>query len=113
MPEIRGTYAGRVHSSTRWGAKCERVRIAHPEIWAHMEPRDALEPPRIIPGRHRAWMPWEEWEIDIFLKWRRNRLKVGIEELSLMLMRPVSQIDGFDPFGTEGCWSGSFDRMDY
>lgn len=111
MPEIRGVYMGRLHNISRWGAKKERIRIAHPEIWRHMEPRDALEPPCISPSRGRMDMPWEEWEIGIFLEWRRHHLGIGVEELSLMLMRPVSQIEHFDPFGTDGCWSCGIDRM--
>ena len=110
MPEIRGMYMGRLHNITKWGAKKERLRIAHPEIWKHMEPRDATEHRRISPTREREWMPWEEWEIGIFLEWRRHHTNLTVEELSLMLMRPVSQIEHFDPFGTEGCWSGGMER---
>lgn len=74
MPVIMGTVAGRIHN---------------PEAVANANER-----------AERRGMPWDEWERELVARWRRRG--VGVEKMALSLMRPVSEVVGFDPVRPNG-----------
>lgn len=59
---------------------------------------------RIHPVEHpraeRAWIPFDFWEIELVMLWKKAR--VGDERIALRLMRPVEQIVDFDPLRPNG-----------
>ena len=73
MPVVRGCVNGRIVSD----------RVGDPHTRAE-----------------RRWIPWDEWERRLAIKWRKQG--VGVEEIARRLMRPVSQIVGFDPVRPNG-----------
>lgn len=69
MPRVMGTVAGRVHNHP-----AHRARVSSMCRW---------------------WLPFDLWEAELVEKWKQAG--VGVETIAMRTMRPVSQIEMFDP----------------
>ena len=56
--------------------------------------------PSLSPRAERWWIPFDFWEAELVILWKKARL--GDERIALRLMRPVEQITRFDPLRPNG-----------